>query len=90
MNIALAMEDDYRAFQNLDLEPEPRLESTIRHLCGLFINVIDQRIYLIHQTGKDFLFAEGEVSSDRWKYSLNPLDSELLLAKICVLLHQVY
>jgi ankyrin repeat protein/nucleoside phosphorylase len=32
-----------------------RLITRIRALCGLFVTIVDQQIYLIHQTAKDFL-----------------------------------
>ncbi|KAJ5323685.1 hypothetical protein N7476_002285 [Penicillium atrosanguineum] len=32
-----------------------RLVTRIRALCGLFVTIVDSRIYLIHQTAKDFL-----------------------------------
>lgn len=48
MNIALAIEDHHRSFSDLDLENEARFATTIRNLCGLFVNVIDQKVYLIY------------------------------------------
>jgi hypothetical protein len=58
MNIALAVEDRHQSYKDLPLNNRARFESTIRNLCGLFINVIDQKIYLIHQTAKEFLVAK--------------------------------
>ncbi|KAH0534088.1 hypothetical protein FGG08_007313, partial [Glutinoglossum americanum] len=84
MNIALAIEDHHRSSKDLDLEDEIRFESTVRHLCGLFISVIDQKVYLIHQTAKEFLLAKPEMCSGVWKYSIEPAVSELLVAKTCI------
>ena len=86
MNIALAIEDDYRSYKDLDLDldNEKRLEDTVRHLCGLFVNVIDQKVYLIHQTAKEFLLAQTEICSGEWKYSIKPAESELVVAKQCI------
>ncbi|GLA17944.1 nuclear factor NF-kappa-B p100 subunit [Aspergillus niger] len=38
-----------------DLEPKERFRETLRDLCGLFVVVIDEKIYLLHQTAKEFL-----------------------------------
>ena len=84
MNVALAIEDYHRCYDNLDLEKEATFGSTIRNLCGLFVTVVDQKGYLIHQTAKEFLIAESEVLIGRWKHSLNPVESDLLLATICI------
>ena len=84
MNIALAIEDHHRSSKDLDLEDEIRFEGTVRHLCGLFISVIDQKVYLIHQTAKEFLIAKPEMCSGVWKYSIEPAVSELIIAKTCI------
>ena len=84
MNIALTIEDHHRSFKDLDLEDEIGFEGTVRHLCGLFISVIDQKVYLIHQTAKEFLLAKPEMCSGVWKYSIEPAVSELIIAKTCI------
>ena len=86
MNIALAIEDGYTSYKDLDLDfnNEKRLEDTIRYLCGLFVSVKDQKVYLIHQTAKDFLLAQTEICSRGWKYSIEPAESELVIARTCI------
>jgi hypothetical protein len=86
MNIALAIEDHHRSYDDLkpDLDDEARFEVSVRHLCGLFVTVVDQKVYLIHQTAKEFLLAKNEVTVGKWKHSLIPMDSEILMARICV------
>jgi ankyrin repeat domain-containing protein 50 len=86
MNIALAIEDHHRSYDDLkpDLDDEARLEVSVRHLCGLFVTVVDQKVYLIHQTAKEFLLAKNEVTVDKWKHSFIPMESEILMARICV------
>ncbi|KAH0538836.1 hypothetical protein FGG08_004612 [Glutinoglossum americanum] len=34
---------------------EDRVHKTIRELCGLFVTVVDKRVYLLHQTAREFL-----------------------------------
>ena len=69
----------------LDLENEVRFEDTVRHLCGLFVSVVDHKVYLIHQTAKEFLLAKTEMCSGVWKYSIEPAESELIVARTCIL-----
>ena len=86
INIALAIEDNHKSYADfeLELEPETRLTSTIRNLCGLFVNVIDQKVYLIHQTAKEFLLAKNQIATSGWKNSIEPAVSELIVAKTCI------
>ncbi|KAG7152808.1 Vegetative incompatibility protein HET-E-1 like [Verticillium longisporum] len=45
---------DVDRHRDLDLDGD-HLKSRIRELCGLFVFISDNRIYLIHQTAKEFL-----------------------------------
>lgn len=31
----------------------------IRAMCGLFLSIVDSKVYLIHQTAKEFLIPEN-------------------------------
>ncbi|PLB35567.1 uncharacterized protein BDW47DRAFT_127956 [Aspergillus candidus] len=55
MRIALAVDLRLQKHGELDLEPEGRFATTVRNLCGLFVTIIDSKIYLLHQTAKEFL-----------------------------------
>lgn len=85
MNVAFNITDQ----QHEELELEPNIHATIRELCGLFVKVLNQRIYLIHQTAKDFLTKQSTESSWRgslglWKNSLHPAESHLVIAERCI------
>ena len=84
LNIALAIEEHSRSYDDLDLENKERFNSSVRNLCGLFISIVDQKIYLIHQTAKDFLIAKTEALTDQWKHSIKPVESDLLMARACI------
>jgi hypothetical protein len=87
MNVALAIDKGSRSKEDLDLEREDRFRTTVRNLCGLFVSVIDSRIYLIHQTAKEFLVKNDTIydsSMGTWKHSLEPRESNLALAEICI------
>jgi ankyrin repeat domain-containing protein 50 len=91
MSLAFALHEDHRAYDDLNLGPEDRFRRDVRHICGLFVVIIDSRIYLLHQTAREFLVQNPEVSSPqgvpgalRWKHSLRPQESQSILAEICI------
>ncbi|KAI9891137.1 MAG: hypothetical protein M1814_002980 [Vezdaea aestivalis] len=99
MNLALAVDDRLKtsniceSYHELEIETEERLKERIRQTCGLFVSVIDSRIYLLHQTAKEFLVAKDtalRIDSTRswhtgsWKHSLDVAESNFVLARICV------
>ena len=51
---SLATQNGCKCYADLDLD-EANLETRIRNLCGLFVYVTNSRVYLIHQTAKEFL-----------------------------------
>ncbi|KAJ5109841.1 hypothetical protein N7532_002486 [Penicillium argentinense] len=72
-----------------DLEPADRFKETMRDLCGLILTVVDEKVYLLHQTVKEFLVLGkssicGTIAPKSWKYCLLPEDSHRLLAEICM------
>jgi ankyrin repeat protein len=78
-----------RTFGDLELQDGGQLEITIRDLCGLFISIVEKKVFLIHQTAKEFLIAKDDFSrsaspSGVWKRSLSVRDSNFILASICV------
>ncbi|KAF3904092.1 hypothetical protein ABW21_db0205360 [Orbilia brochopaga] len=90
LSLALAINETTSAptsYNDLDLEAEHLFKTRIRNTCGLFINIVDSKVYLLHQTAKEFLVRVGpdDNISGTWKHSLTPQDSSLLLAKTCLL-----
>jgi NACHT domain/Ankyrin repeats (many copies)/Ankyrin repeats (3 copies) len=65
---------------------EDRLKKSIRDLCGLFIFINHSKIYLIHQTAKEFLVQREfiKVVGGLWRHSLKLSESETIMARICV------
>jgi ankyrin repeat protein len=84
MNIALNIEDNHRSYEDIDLETDVRFETTIRNLCGLFVSIIDQKVYLIHQTAKEFLIGESQTITGQWKSNFNPAESDLVMTRVCI------
>jgi hypothetical protein len=55
MNVALAIKEGCLSVDDLDLIQEENLKTIVTNLCGLFVTVFDSKVYLIHQTAKEFL-----------------------------------
>ncbi|KAL7896307.1 ankyrin repeat-containing domain protein [Trichoderma sp. SZMC 28014] len=92
MNFALALNKGGRqSYDELDLEPDDRFRETLRNTCGLCVVVIDSRVYLLHQTVKEFLVKADDMQPIRrdcgdleWRFSLSLPDSHRILAEICI------
>ncbi|KAG7152782.1 putative ankyrin repeat protein like [Verticillium longisporum] len=77
---------DVDRHRDLDLDGD-HLKSRIRELCGLFVFISDNRIYLIHQTAKEFLVRREGVKHSAttcWRHSLPPRSSNKIMMEICV------
>ena len=91
--MALNIEEGQKSREEVDLDPEDSFRAHVRNLCGLFMSIINSKIYLIHQTTKEFLVSEGATFQAPsyvdsclgvWKHSLEPSESNLVLSKICI------
>ena len=91
MNTAVATTAECTFLDQLELEPEVTFQETLRELCGLFISVSDSRIYLIHQTARQFLLArEAEKqlvsrATGAWMHSMDYQTSHFELARLSLL-----
>ncbi|CEJ87062.1 hypothetical protein VHEMI04290 [[Torrubiella] hemipterigena] len=79
MAVALGIAMDHRSQSNRRSALRSQgLAEKIRHLCGLFVFMQDSRIYLIHQTAREFLLRKEKV------WSFTQTDGDILLSKICI------
>lgn len=61
MAVALAIDDaNTMATASERIVPRARIREHIRSLCGLFTIVIDDRVYLLHQTAREFLIQKED------------------------------
>ncbi|PSN69445.1 ankyrin [Corynespora cassiicola Philippines] len=88
LNEALTIEISHQSYEELndDLEPVERFGSSVRDMCGLFVSVISNRVYMIHQTAREFLISETQVRNEGWKHSFKPVQCELVIATSCICL----
>jgi ankyrin repeat domain-containing protein 50 len=91
MALALTIRENHWSYSDLDLRPEDCFRDSIRDICGLFVMIVDSRIYLLHQTAKEFLVQnnqeaqpKGVYGDPKWKHSLQPQDSHRVLTEICM------
>ncbi|KKP00535.1 hypothetical protein THAR02_07375 [Trichoderma harzianum] len=63
MELALVIRPHHQLYQDLALRPSDRVSKYIRDLCGLFINITDEKIYLLHQTAKEFLVPNNNANN---------------------------
>ncbi|KAJ5493989.1 hypothetical protein N7463_010076 [Penicillium fimorum] len=71
------------------MEPSQRFKSTLRDICGLMLVIVDNSVYLLHQTVKEFLVQKSSepvdvLSTGGWTHSLAVTESNKVLAEICV------
>lgn len=84
--LAIASRPESQSYEDLtDREFEHR-KTQIRNLCGLFVTIVDSRIYLIHQTAKEFLLGKKDEAdlAQGWRHSIDLRQSHQVLAEICV------
>ncbi|EPE35822.1 Ankyrin repeat-containing protein [Glarea lozoyensis ATCC 20868] len=83
MNVALAIDRQHQSYSDLDLDSEARFEATVKNISGLFVTVVDHKVYLIHQTAKDFLCTQT-LGDPTMGFKINLGDAHAVLAEICL------
>jgi len=90
MAVALTLHESCRSYEDLDLRSDKYFREHVRDLCGLFVTVTASKVYLLHQTAKEFLVQDGPMVAARnglssqlgWKSSLRPQQCHYLLWQI--------
>ncbi|KAL3439882.1 ankyrin repeat protein [Aspergillus insuetus] len=88
LSLAIHAEDQSVNDMRNEIQTDERTQIMIRDLCGLFLAMVDGKVYLFHQTAKEFLVrdpARGDTGASTWKHSLHPGESHYILAGICTL-----
>lgn len=85
MVVALELQQHHQSIDDIEIEPEDRFREKIRDICGL-VTVSESRIFLLHQTVKEFLISidHAESTSLSWKQSVLVQDPNLTLTYVCV------
>lgn len=58
VNVAMEIKEHPGYHKDLDIWESEVAMDRIKNICGLFVNVLDSKVYLIHQTAREFLLGE--------------------------------
>lgn len=85
MALGIATCSEPRTTKQAGLDPI-NLHEKLRQLCGLFVFTNNSKIYLIHQTAREFLIGSGveRPESMVWQGCVNNHDAHRALSEICV------
>ncbi|PWW76753.1 hypothetical protein C7212DRAFT_351954 [Tuber magnatum] len=83
MNAAFRMSRKHKSIKDLD-NLSPGFDKTVKSWCGLFVRVIDSKIYLVHQTAREFLIKGSSLGRGNWQYTLFSKDCNFVSADICI------
>jgi len=75
------------SYAELDCQPDDLFKSSVRQICGLFVTIHDSKLYLIHQTAREFLIPESHSLNDGssgWQNSIKLEEAELTLSYACI------
>ncbi|KAE8362703.1 hypothetical protein BDV27DRAFT_15755 [Aspergillus caelatus] len=85
MSMALGVADSPNSKTAAGIGYDPsRLLINIRQLCGLFVFISNSKIYLIHQTAREFLLGRNIDNQPTSKYSFSRQDAESQISQICI------
>lgn len=60
LEVLLKVDNKSRRLSDIDLSGSAHFKNAARHACGLFLTIIDSKVYLIHQTAKEFLLNKSK------------------------------
>jgi len=86
IRIMIAIQD-HRTLASIEDDAQPNIQETIEGVLGPLVRIWDSRVYLVHQSLKDFLLnlssqAKNPLSAT---YGVDPQKAHLLMAETCVL-----
>ncbi|TVY19242.1 Vegetative incompatibility protein HET-E-1 [Lachnellula arida] len=92
LSIAMLIRESDRSYTDLEIYSTEFSKRWIRNLCGLFVSVIDGRVYLLHQTAKEFLLEPDNslqstpniIFDGKWTHSISIPGSNFVLAQSCM------
>ncbi|KAH7108871.1 hypothetical protein B0J11DRAFT_500063, partial [Dendryphion nanum] len=89
MNIAVNIDSTSQCAHDLDLEEEADFQSRLRSWCGLFVSIHQGKVYLLHQTAREFLLSDLPSSASittelQWHHSITIRYAHKVLAELCV------
>jgi len=89
MSVAMAVSEEHQTLDDISSDIRYPCEDYIQSLGGHFIRIIQSRIYLVHQTAREFLLdlqqqAQSKTEKDAWQHSITIEKSHEELLAICL------
>ncbi|KAB8077793.1 hypothetical protein BDV29DRAFT_188489 [Aspergillus leporis] len=93
VSLAIGIREEPRSYDDLteELESEEHSKITLRDLCGLALVAIDRKVYLLHQTAKEFLVRnksaaplEGSSATNRWETLSPTIGQSIFKNLVCI------
>lgn len=88
LSLATALNREGQSHDDIldEMESIDRFKTTLRDLCSLIVVIVDNKVYLLHQTVKEFLIQDSlqPGNSRSWKHAFAVTESSTVLAEICV------
>ncbi|KAH7036004.1 ankyrin repeat-containing domain protein [Microdochium trichocladiopsis] len=86
---AWAIEPGLSTYDELEVVSEQQTRDNLRGLCGLFVIVYEHKVYLLHQTAREFLLEKNDIvvktqQLARWQGTIVLAEAELVVATICI------
>lgn len=84
MNIALATSEQSwpASKKSLQLIPRDSIKSIVENTCGLFVQVFDSEIHLIHQTAREYLTTSGNDAQHPWRGTISLITANGVLCEL--------
>ncbi|KAF3941585.1 hypothetical protein ABW19_dt0206899 [Dactylella cylindrospora] len=83
VNAALQIRPDHKSLGQLKMDLEPDIEFTTRKLCGIFVHIAHQTVFLIHETAREFLMEFESYEDPPWA-PLRLREAHDTLAESCI------
>ncbi|PIG84613.1 hypothetical protein AARAC_010916 [Aspergillus arachidicola] len=83
MALGIAIRPQSQTIAQAGLDPL-HMDKKLRRLCGLFVFINNSKIYLIHQTAREFLIEKASLNDVDFAYSCSLSDAEDQMAHICM------
>ncbi|XXH00550.1 hypothetical protein Hte_006898 [Hypoxylon texense] len=86
MSIALAVLPSHKTLEDIFPDIKYPREDYIKALCGNFIRIIHGKLYLVHQTAREFLLDTQAHSSaeNTWQHSVSIHEANRTLLRACI------
>ena len=89
MALAIATQGERcRSQTALELWPLQSFATTVKNMCGLFVSVHDGKLFLIHQTAREFLttriFKTASTQSHKWEGRLDMAAAHGTMSRTCL------